>query len=335
MIRDRDAIRAAVGRLPEPKLNWPLEELNLIRELSLEDGKLILRIDLIEPDPGKRSEFRTLVEETLAAFDLRQKIIRINRVDVSRHGLRDVAHIILVGSGKGGVGKSTVSVNIAAELVRQGKQVGILDADIFGPSIPLLLGTAEKPQVLDQEVLLPVSVMGMKLISMGSLMPREKAMAWRGALVSGTILQFLRQVNWGVLDYLIVDLPPGTGDVQMTIAQEIRPEGAIIVTTPHELSRADVQRCLSMFSDYNIPVIGVLENMAAWICGHCGTEQPVFSGPDHIWEDIPLLGRLPLEKEMWESARNGVPYVTQAGGTATARVFARIAGDLISGKASK
>lgn len=320
-----DKIRKQIGELLEPRLQWNIEELNLIKEVTLTDNKLFIRIELIEDDYEKREAFRKSVLEKLEGYSFEKKEVRIEKVYVSAHSLKDVKKIIMVASGKGGVGKSTIAVNLAAVLSQRGLSVGILDADIYGPSIPVLLNAHSKPQVIDNEMLLPVKAHGMKIISMGNLFPRKKAIAWRGQLVSGTILQFLQKVSWGRLDYLIVDLPPGTGDVQLTITKAVQPNGVIIVSTPQQVAREDVVRCISMFKDMNIPIIGMLENMTSWVCEHCAHVQPIFTGSSESWDDLTVLGRLPLDKEVWRCSEKGVPYIKDGSRTKIDKVFNYVA----------
>lgn len=241
------------------------------------------------------------------------------------NGLREVQHIFLVGSGKGGVGKSTVSVNIAAALLRRGNRVGILDADIYGPSIPFLLGTHDMPIMVENGSIIPVQVFGMQMISIGSLMPRKQAINLRGKAVLGTIQKFLRQVDWGRLDFLIVDLPSGTGDIQITIAKESKPNGAVIITTPHPLVREDVHRCISMFKQQDVCITGLVENMVSWTCGKCGHVESFYAGKTDRWCDVETIAVLPMDRSLWESSINGVPFVLNEIGSDLGRTFNRIA----------
>jgi len=318
-------IKKKIGSLLEPRLKWNIGELNLIKEISITENRLFVRIELIEDEYEKREAFKRSVFEKLEDYTFDKKEVCIDKVYVSTHSLKDVKRIVMVASGIGGVGKSTVSVNLAAALSRRGCSVGILDADIYGPSVPALLNAHSKPQVIDNEMLLPVTTHGMKIISMGNLFPRKKAIAWRGQLVSGTILQFLKKVSWGRLDYLIVDLPPGTGDVQLTITKAVQPSGVVIVSTPQQVAREDVFRCISMFKDMKIPIIGMLENMTAWTCEHCSHVQSIFTGSQEPWDDLPLLGRLPLDKEIWRCAERGVPYMREKSRTEIHRILNHVA----------
>jgi len=320
-----DDIREKIGSLIEPRLNWRIDELNLIKEISLSKNSILIRIELIEDDPEKKAQFKDAVLASLEPFDLDKKTVRIDHIDVAANSLKQVDRIFLVASGKGGVGKSTVAVNVAAALHRRKYRVGILDADIYGPSIPILLGAHARPQVLDQEVLMPVQAHGMKLISMGNLIPRDNAVAWRSQLVNGTVLQFIRKVNWGQLDFLIVDLPPGTGDIHMTISREMHPDGVIIVSTPQIVAREDVIRCINMFENMKLPLTGLVENMVSWTCKNCGHEHPIFTGKDNQWHDLEKLATLPMRQNIWACSERGIPYYDATEDPDMKKAFDRIA----------
>ena len=323
-----DEVREKIGSLIEPRLNWRIDELNLIKEITLTENTLFVRIELIENCPEKKAQFKESIMASLEPFSLDQVNVRIDHIDVAANSLKDVDRIFLVASGKGGVGKSTVAVNVAATLRNRDYRVGILDADIYGPSIPLLLGAHTAPQVLDQEVLMPVLAHGMKLISMGNLIPRENAVAWRSQLVTGTVLQFLRKVNWGKLDFLIVDLPPGTGDIHMTIAKEIKPGGVIIVSTPQIVAREDVVRCINMFENLKLPITGLVENMVSWTCKKCGHEDAIFTGTDEKWHNLETLAKLPLRQNIWDCSEKGIPSYGVTDDPAMKNAFDRIADEL-------
>lgn len=187
-----------------------------------------------------------------------------------------VANLIAVGSGKGGVGKTTVSVNLAIALARLGYKTGLLDADVYGPNVPVMLGTNEQPRALDERTIVPVQAYGVKLISMGLLNPGDKPLVWRGPMLHSVMQQFLRSVRWGQLDYLVVDLPPGTGDVQLSLIQTVSLTGAVIVTTPSIVALADVRRAIEMFRQVNVEILGVVENMSYFACPHCAGRIDVF-----------------------------------------------------------
>lgn len=242
--------------------------------------------------------------------------------------LPGVRNVIAVASGKGGVGKSTVTLNLAVALAQSGAKVGLLDADIYGPSIPLMTGTKEKPQAGDSK-LPPIEKFGLKLMSMGYLVPEDQAVVWRGPMVHGALTQFMTQVDWGELDYLFIDMPPGTGDAQLTISQSAPLSGAIIVTTPQDISLADARRGTIMFRNVNIPILGVIENMAGFECSHCHEVTTIFrsGGGDRIAKEmqVALLGSIPLDPRIAEGGDAGTPTMIANPDTAAAKTFREVA----------
>lgn len=248
--------------------------------------------------------------------------------------LEGVKNVVLVGSGKGGVGKSTVSVNIAVALARSGARVGLLDADIYGPSIPIMLGVpSAKPRSTDGKKVQPIEAHGIKLMSIGFFIDPDQAMVWRGPMLHGAITQFFRDVEWGTLDYLILDLPPGTGDIQLTIAQQIKVAGAVVVTTPQDLSLADAIKAKTMFDKVEVPVLGVVENMSWFSCPHCDGRTEIFShgGGEQAAEKlgVPFLGQVPLVPVIREGGDSGKPVVVSEpnspGGDALIKVAEKVA----------
>lgn len=245
--------------------------------------------------------------------------------------LSNVKYVIAVGSGKGGVGKSTVAVNLALALKQEGSSVGLLDADIYGPSIPIMCGVpeGEKPKLNEANRIVPLVRFGIPLMSMGFLIGAQEAVAWRGPMLAKMLQQFLEQVDWGKLDYLIVDLPPGTGDVQLTLSQLIPISGAVVVTTPQEVAMADVLRAIQMFRMTHVPLLGIVENMSSFVCPHCRKSSDIFGGSDDKGRykklDLPLLGEIPLEIETRKSGDNGIPIVEKSPSSAQALGFQSIA----------
>jgi ATP-binding protein involved in chromosome partitioning len=223
---------------------------------------------------------------------------------------KSIKHIILIASGKGGVGKSTTAVNLAGALQVEGAKVGILDADIYGPSIPMLLGlTGAEPTTKDNKQLQPFDANGIKAQSIGFLVPSDDATVWRGPMASGALTQLLNETDWGELDYLIVDMPPGTGDIQLTMSQKVPASGTVIVTTPQDLALADAQKGIAMFNKVNVPVLGLIENMSHYICGHCGEANHVF-GKDGAQKlahkhGVPVLSHIPLAIDIREYSEQG------------------------------
>jgi ATP-binding protein involved in chromosome partitioning len=240
-----------------------------------------------------------------------------------------VKNIVLVGAGKGGVGKSTVAVNLAVALARQGAKVGILDADIYGPSLPILTGITEKPWSKDGQKIEPFTAHGIRAMSIGFLIDTDAALIWRGPMVTGALMQLLRDVNWGELDYLVLDLPPGTGDVPLTLAQNVRAAGVVLVSTPQDVALADVVRAKLMFDKVSIPVLGIVENMSTFVCPHCRAETPIFAhgGARAAAEKmgIRFLGEVPLDLAVREGGDQGVPIVAGRPDSPQAQAFVGVA----------
>ena len=227
-----------------------------------------------------------------------------------------VKNLVAVASGKGGVGKTTVAVNLAIALVKLGYKVGLMDADVYGPNVPLMLGTTAEPRATEDRRIFPVEAQGVKMISMGLLNPGDRPMIWRGPMLHGVVQQFLRSVQWGELDYLIVDLPPGTGDVQLTLIQTVAVTGAVIVTTPSTVAIADVRKAIEMFRQVQVEILGVVENMSTFVCPHCGKALDIFGHGDgartaHEY-GVPVLGEIEIDPRIRIGGDTGQPVA--AGG---------------------
>ena len=246
-----------------------------------------------------------------------------------------IKNIIAIASGKGGVGKSTTTVNLALALQSQGKRVGILDADIYGPNQPHMLGGAEKPALKDDETFMPVIRHGLQTMSMGYLVDSEDPMVWRGPMVVKALQQMLYYTAWDNLDYLLIDLPPGTGDVQLTLSQKTPLNGAIIVTTPQTVALLDARKGLAMFRKVGVPILGVIENMSVYRCAHCGHNADIFGkdGAEKLAIEcgVPVLGKIPLVLEIREQADAGVPIVIADAEGVIAKTYGEIAGKIFSG----
>jgi ATP-binding protein involved in chromosome partitioning len=244
--------------------------------------------------------------------------------------LRNVAHIVVVASGKGGVGKSTTAVNLALALQRQGMKVGLFDADIYGPSQPLMLGVAgSRPRIINGKEMEPITAHGIKCNSVGFLVDENQAMVWRGPMVVGAFNQILNDTQWGTLDFLVIDMPPGTGDIQLSLAQSVPVTGAVIVTTPQDVALLDAKRGIEMFRKVSVPILGVVENMGLHVCSKCGHEEHIFGagGAERIAQNygVELLGALPLDGRIREQCDAGTPAVAADPHGMVAGIYARIA----------
>jgi ATP-binding protein involved in chromosome partitioning len=252
-------------------------------------------------------------------------------------GIPGVAAIIAVASGKGGVGKSTVAVNLALGLRALGLKVGILDADIYGPSMPRLLAIRERPETIGGTRLRPIMRHGMPVMSIGFLVEEETPMIWRGPMVMSALTQMLREVEWGALDVMVVDMPPGTGDAQLTMAQQVPLKGAVIVSTPQDLALVDARRGIAMFRRVNVPVLGIVENMSYFVCPHCGERSDIFSHGGARAEaerlNVPFLGEVPLDIKIREKSDAGSPVVADAPDGPHAKIFGEIAARVRDGLA--
>ena len=241
----------------------------------------------------------------------------------------NVKRIVAVASGKGGVGKSTVAVNLALALRQLGREVGLLDADVYGPSVPIMLGLSERPRADEEKRIEPIERHGLRAISMGLFVEQAKPIIWRGPMITKLLVEFVRNVLWGDLDYLLIDMPPGTGDAQLTICQQVPLSGGVIVTTPQEVALLDVKRGVTMFREVNVPVLGVVENMSVHVCRKCGSSHDLFGsgGGQQMARrfDIPFLGALPLVREGREGGDRGVPIVASDPDHPASRVFLDIA----------
>jgi len=244
-----------------------------------------------------------------------------------------VKRVVAIASGKGGVGKSTVASNLAVALAKQGRKVGLIDADVLGPSQQLMMGTKDKPKSDDGKTMEPVVAHGVKLVSIGLFVDPDQAVVWRGPLITGTLQQFLFSVNWGDLDVLIIDLPPGTGDVQITLAQKVRMSGALVVSTPQDVALIDAHKAIDMFQKVRIPVLGLIENMAMYVCPNCGHEDHIFGEggvkAEAARSQIPFLGEIPLAREVRSAGDDGKPVALGEGPVAEA--YQRLARELIDG----
>jgi ATP-binding protein involved in chromosome partitioning len=303
----------------------------MVKDLRVENGAVSLKVELTTPACPLRETIGKDVEGALRAAGASAVHIAWGAQVRSAPGAAEggltpgVKNIILVGAGKGGVGKSTVSLNLAVALSRLGAKVGVLDADIYGPSLPIMTGTTARPGSKDGKRLEPLQAFGLKTMSIGFLIDPDQALVWRGPMVTGALVQLLRDVNWGELDYLVLDLPPGTGDVPLTLAQNVRAAGVVLVSTPQDVALADVIRAKLMFDKVNIPVLGIVENMSTFVCPHCRQETAIFDhgGVRAAAEKmgIRFLGEIPLDLAVREGGDQGVPIVAGAPDGPQAQAF--------------
>jgi len=332
-----EQVLTVLSAIKDPDLGRDVVSLGMIKDLAISDeGKVTFTFELTTPACPVRDRFQTLARQLVSeipgvtAVDLKMTAnVRAAFNGRSHAGaIQGVKHVIAVASGKGGVGKSTVAVNLAASLQLSGARTGLLDADIYGPSVPGMLGVSDEPKVQDQK-LVPFEAFGLKFISIGLLAGADKAMVWRGPMVSRAIEQLLTDVLWGELDYLIVDLPPGTGDASLTLAQAVPLTGVAIVCTPQETALKIALKALQMFRGLNVPPLGLIENMSWFVCGGCGQEHHIF---DHGLAEraaqrlgVPYLGAIPLESAIREDADAGVPVVVSHPETAGAQALRKVA----------
>ena len=310
----------ALEQIIDPDLRKDIVTLGFIHDLVLDGGDVSFRIVLTTPACPVKEQMEAQANEIVRSLEGVTNVAITMDAEVPQgRGIKNniaipgVKNIIAVSSGKGGVGKSTVAVNLAVSLAMDGAKVGIMDADVYGPNVPLMLGTGYgQPEVIDNK-LIPIEAHGIKMISMAVLVPPDKPMILRGPMLHGVVRQFLTDVNWGELDYLIVDMPPGTGDVQLSLAQLVPVQGAVLVTTPQEVSLSDVRRAVKMFEQVNVPVLGVIENMSYFIAPDTGNRYEIFGrgGGQKLADEYGLnfLGQVPLGMEVREGGDTGVPVV--------------------------
>jgi ATP-binding protein involved in chromosome partitioning len=332
-----DQVLAALAAIQDPDLGRDVVSLGMIKDLVVgADGRVSFTFELTTPACPVRDRFETVARKLVGdlpgvtAVDLKMtaNVRSAFKGRQPNQVIPGVKQAIAVASGKGGVGKSTVAINLACALGISGARVGLLDADIYGPSIPGMMGVQDEPKVVDQK-LMPLEAFGVKLMSIGFLAGADKAMVWRGPMVSRAIEQMLSDVHWGDLDYLVIDLPPGTGDASLTLAQAVPLAGVAIVCTPQTAALSIAVKALQMFRGLNVTPLGLVENMSWFVCGRCSEEHHIF---DHGGAEraarrlgVPYLGGIPLEKAIREEADAGAPVVVTRPDTAGAKAFRDVA----------
>jgi len=329
----------ALRAVQDPDLKQDLVSLGFIKDVVIRDERVAFTIELTTPACPVRHLMKEQAEQAVRALPgiSQVEVTLTSRVRPSVAGqgsalIPTIKNVIPVASGKGGVGKSTVSANLALALVRSGARVGLMDADVYGPSIPTLLGITSQPEVDEHNRIFPVEQDGLKVVSMGFFMKLEDAVIWRGPMLHKTVQQFLGGVLWGDLDYLIVDLPPGTGDVQLSLCQSIPVTGAVIVSTPQDVALNVAQKAIAMFRKLNAPVLGIIENMSSYVCPHCGKTDEIFGtgGARKIAErmQLPFLGEIPLATPIRTSSDAGRPIVLAQPDSLAAKAFVQVAENL-------
>ncbi len=331
-----NSILNALRQIKDPDLHKDIVTLGFIKDLKINNGDVSFRIVLTTPACPVRDEMQNDARQLVSGIPGVQSLNITMDAEVPKgRGLGDkvsvpgVKNIIAVSSGKGGVGKSTVAVNLAVALALDGARVGLMDADVYGPNVPIMMGAGQARPEVDVNKLIPVEAYGVKLISMAVLQPGDKPLIVRGPILHGLVKQFLSDVKWGELDYLIVDMPPGTGDVQLSLAQLVPVQGAVLVTTPQEVALIDVRRALRMFETVAVPVLGVVENMSYFLAPDTGTRYNIFGegGGERLANEygVPFLGSIPMGIEVREGGDKGVPVVVGQPHSPQAESFRRVA----------
>lgn len=332
----QETVKRLLSHLVDPYTDQDLVSSGTVQGVGVDGSKVAVDIVLGYPAKSIADELAQRVRETLeadssisAATISVSSRVRPHRVQKELTPLPNVKNILAVASGKGGVGKSTTAANLALALQAEGAKVGLLDADIYGPSIPRMLGVSGKPDSRDGQRIEPKIAHGVQTMSIGFLIDEDTPMIWRGPMVTQALTQLLNETNWVDLDYLIIDLPPGTGDIQLTLCQRVPVSGALIVTTPQDIATLDAKKALKMFEKVEVPVLGIVENMALHTCTQCGHSEHIFGsgGAARMAEQygVPLLGSLPLDIRIREQADSGTPTVAADPHGALAQAYAEIA----------
>lgn len=339
---DEKIIRKALDNIHHPKLKKTLVDLGMIRDISIAGDKVNLTLALKNIRGPLREKFIREIKETVGAIpavsDVQVDVMALSREEIERlfpkphyKGIEKVRHFIAVASGKGGVGKTTIAVNLALALAGQGFRTGLLDADVYGPSIPLMLDIPE-PLEEEENMAVPHEKFGLRIVSMGMTAGQNEAFIWRGPLVAKMIRRLLAEVKWGELDFLVIDLPPGTGDPSITVAQAIPQAAILMVTTPQNLSLADVRRAITLFKKHNLHIAGLIENMSYFQISHEADPIEIFGrgGGEKLSREtgLPLLGAVPLDLAIGKGGEQGVPLMVSDPGSKVGRIFQQVAAAL-------
>ncbi len=333
----QESVINALKTVQDPDLHKDLVTLGLIKNLKIDGSKVSVTVELTTPACPLKGKIKSDVETALRSvsgvkdIDVQMTANVRSTFSPDKKMIQGIKNVISVASGKGGVGKSTVSVNLAVSLAKTGASIGLMDADIYGPNIPLMVGLSGKPKI-EGNRMIPSEKYGVKVMSMGFLVPEDQPLIWRGPMLHGAIQQFLADVMWGDLDYLIVDLPPGTGDVQLSLSQIVPMTGSVFVTTPQAVSLQDVRKGIAMFQKVRVPILGLIENMSYFICSHCHERTEIFShGGGKLAAEklgIKFLGEIPIDTRVREGGDMGKPIVIQEPDSEVSQRFLQIAEDL-------
>jgi ATP-binding protein involved in chromosome partitioning len=329
-------VQGSLNVLIDPNTGRDFASTKAVKKLQIDGSSVSVDLQLAYPARSQHEALRKLVQGQLSALPGVGKVSVSIAHKIASHAVQrgvklvpGVKNIIAVASGKGGVGKSTTAVNLALALAAEGAQVGVLDADIYGPSQPMMLGITGRPESKDGKTLEPLEAWGVQAMSIGFLIDTDTPMVWRGPMVTQALEQLLKDTNWRDVDYLIVDMPPGTGDIQLTLAQKVPVTGAVIVTTPQDIALIDARKGLKMFEKVGVPIIGVVENMSIHVCSNCGHAEHIFGegGAERMCKDysVPFLGALPLDIHIREQADSGRPTVIADPEGKTAAIYKEIA----------
>lgn len=342
-VATKETVLEALKKVQDPEIHRDIVSLGMVKNLELAQGKVSLTVELTTPACPLRETIQNDCEKVLKALDgiANVEISFGAQVRGSKSGagqtdlLPTVKNVVLVAAGKGGVGKSTVAANLAVALKMHGAATGLLDADIYGPSIPIIMGVRQEPTKVSVDggfKLAPPIAHGLPVMSIGFFLEPDQAVIWRGPMLGKALHQLMGEVHWGDLDYLVVDMPPGTGDVQITFSQQLKVSGALLVATPQEVALADVIRAKSMFDKVMIPIVGIVENMSYFICDGCHKQHDIFSrgGAERAAErfKIPFLGEIPITPSLREGGDEGVPILIQEPQSEVSKVFLDIASKL-------
>jgi ATP-binding protein involved in chromosome partitioning len=330
------AVLDALKVVNDPDLHRDIVSLGFIKHLAIDGGDVRLTIELTTPACPVKDQLRDQARAAVSripgvrnvAVEMTASVREAVRADGPRQPLPGVKNIIAVGAGKGGVGKTTVSVNLAIALAKCGGRVGVIDGDIYGPNVPIMLGMKTE-LITDGQKIVPAEKFGLQVISMGFLTKDDAPIIWRGPMLHGALQQFFREVRWRELDYLVIDMPPGTGDVALSLSQTVPVAGAIVVTTPQQVSLADSRRAVAMYKKLNIPTLGIIENMSHFVCRQCGAEADIFGrgGGERMADElgIPFLGRIPIYQPIREGGDAGIPLVVSEPSSPAASAFMSVA----------